>query len=127
MWGLVLKVCDVTEGLRPNITLIVFWKMKCRVDHHYAISTDISIDTVLCNCTLMVAAKTSVFNALNLLEKFVQKPLGGVYAIVSTVLLNSDAHSYILSLKLEFGLDNFISSKAHLMNDGNLTSICVTE
>ena len=75
----------------------------------------------------MVAAKTSVFNALNLLEKFVQKPLGGVYAIVSTVLLNSDAHSYILSLKLEFGLDNFISSKAHLMNDGNLTSICVTE
>ena len=46
VWGIVVQVGCVDEGLRPNITLIVFWTTQVRVDHHCASSGVINLDTV---------------------------------------------------------------------------------
>ena len=64
--GIVVQVGCVDEGLRPNITLIVFWKTQVRVDHQCARITNISLDTVFCNCILMVPVDPNVLDILTL-------------------------------------------------------------
>ena len=127
MWGLILQVGYMAEGLRPKIMIIVLCPTQGLVDHHCARIVDIGIDTVLCNRIMMVASNSDVIDALTLWDNFIQKILGGVYDIFSTVPLNGDAYICNFSLKLEFGLDSFSSSKSHLMNDSDLDAGCVTE
>ena len=101
--------------------------MQGREDHHRVISMGSSLDTFLWNFIVIVAANPDVFDTLTLWDNLFCKILGGVDTIVGTVMLNRDTYSFSLSLKLEFGLEIFSFIKAHLMNDGNLTSGCIIE
>ena len=102
VWGIIAQLGCVAEGLRPNTTLIVLWPMQGRVDHHCASSTESGLETDFCNRIMMVASNSAVCDTLTLQEKFIHKLLGGVYAIVSTVLFNGDA--YICSFSLNWSL-----------------------
>ena len=125
VWGLIVKFGCVVDGLRSKITLKVFWTTKGHVDHNCVSITDSGLDTVFCNCIMMVATKSAVFDTLNIRENFVHKLLRGVHVIVSTVPLNGNAQSCSFLIRLEFGLNSFSSSKSLLMKKSNLTAGCV--
>ena len=90
----------MAEVLSPNITRIMFWPTKVRVNHYCEIITDSSLDTVFCNWIMVVAADPDVFDTLTLQEKFFHELLGGEDAIVGTVLINRNTDSCSLFLKL---------------------------
>ena len=71
--------------------------MQGQLDHHSASSMDSSLDTFFWNWIVMVASGLNLFDNLNLWENFGHKILGGVDAIVITVLLNRDGVSVPVS------------------------------
>ena len=66
VWGIVVKGGSLAEGMRQKTTIIVFCPTQVGVDHDRASSTDSSIDTVFCNCIVMLALDPTVFYNLTL-------------------------------------------------------------
>ena len=61
---LVMKECNVTEVLRPEVMVIMFSPLQGLVDHHRPISMNSIIDDDVRNCIVVVTTNPTVFDTL---------------------------------------------------------------
>jgi hypothetical protein len=61
-----MQVDGMAERHGPEVTMVVFWPTKGRIDHHRASGTNSMLDSVLGYAIMMVAAHATMADTLTL-------------------------------------------------------------
>jgi hypothetical protein len=124
---LIVQVDGVTEGKRPEVTMIMLGPSKGGKNHDGTAGTDGVLNGVLSDSVVVMTADATVFDALTLGGQLSSKFLRGIDTIVGTVVTNVNADGGSLSFKGELGLNSFGPSKPDLMDRSKFPAGGVTE
>jgi hypothetical protein len=112
----IVEMDGVTQGKRPEITMVVLRPAKGGVNHHGPTGTDGMLDSILGNPVVMVPTNATVTNSLTFLGEFRCELPRGVNPVIRAVGTDLDTGAGGVALKTKLGLNCFGPSESNLMD-----------